>query len=77
MSIPVRAPQRAASPAARARDLLHRAGIEATVEAAGVGAEIAAVRADVGTLERIAALAPEIRTLGFRYVALDVTPAKE
>ena len=57
---------------ARATRLLREAGIEAKVTAAGQQNDIAAVQAPAGQLERIAAHAPAIRALGFRYVALEL-----
>ncbi len=55
--------------------LLRERGIEgARVRAAGHNAEIAAVEAPVAAAGALTALAPEIKALGFRYVALDLTP---
>ncbi len=53
------------------RALLEGAGMEGEVSTAGTGGEIAAVRGDVALREGLARLAPEIRSLGFRYVALE------
>lgn len=59
---------------ARARALLEREGMTAQVEVAGRQGEIAAVRGDPSLREGLARLAPEIRALGFRYVALELDP---
>lgn len=57
------------------RRLLDRYGVEGEVSVAGRDGEIAAVRGSPGLRSRLASLAPEIRSLGFRYVALE--PAEE
>lgn len=54
-----------------ARRLLGQAGIRGEVSAAGMDGEIAAVRCAPDQRVRLTALAPEIRSLGFRYVALE------
>ncbi|MEJ2186872.1 MAG: hypothetical protein P8Z36_13150 [Gemmatimonadota bacterium] len=55
------------------RRLLHTAGLSgATVEAAGHESEIAAVVAPASELARLRALAPAVKALGFRYVALEL-----
>lgn len=56
---------------AAARRLLEREGVPGEVRLAGLEDEIAAVRGGPGLRERLAVLAPEIRSLGFRYVALE------
>lgn len=53
------------------RSLLHSEGLDVDVTVAGMDGEIVAVRGDVALRERLAALAPTIRSIGFRYVALD------
>ncbi len=53
------------------RTLLAGAGMEGEVSVAGAGGEIVAVRGDPALREGLARLAPEIRSLGFRYVALE------
>ena len=53
------------------RALLRDAGVAGTVSVAGADGEIVAVRGDPVVRERLAELAPRIRELGFRYVALD------
>lgn len=63
----------AGAPVERAAALLREAGVEAEVRGAGREGEIAAVTASPGALERLREVAPEIRALGFRYVALDLT----
>lgn len=58
--------------AAAAERLLSEHGVRASrVDAAGHRGEIAAVSAPVRELERLRGLAPEIKALGFKYVALD------
>lgn len=57
-----------------ARRLLDRSGVAADVSAAGMKGEIAAVRGGPVLRQRLAELAPAIRSLGFRYVALDPDP---
>ena len=54
-----------------ARRMLEREGIEGTVSVAGIDGEIAAVQGPPHLRDRLAALAPDIRSLGFRYVALE------
>lgn len=56
---------------AAARLLLDREGLGAEVSAEGMDGEIAAVRCETSQRARLAILAPEIRSLGFRYVALE------
>jgi hypothetical protein len=58
--------------AARARALLAGAGIEAEVEVVGGDGEVAAIRARAEMLVRLTQLAPAVRALGFRYVALEL-----
>lgn len=53
------------------RALLERAGMEGEVSVAGRDGEIAAVSGGAELREALARLAPEIRSLGFRYVALE------
>lgn len=67
---------RAEDAAARERaeaavQLLAREGLRAEVTCAGLEGEIAAVCADPAIRSRLARLAPAIRSLGFRYVALE------
>lgn len=56
---------------ATARALLRAAGIEGGVDAVGLDGEIAAIRSGPEAREPLARLAPQIRSLGFRYVALE------
>jgi len=56
----------------RAEALLEREGIAASVTAAGLDGEIAAVRAGPEVLRELRRLAPRIRALGFRSVALEL-----
>lgn len=60
---------------AAARELLAGVGIDARVRALGVDGEIAAVKGDSSLREPLARLAPELRSLGFRYVALELEDA--
>ncbi len=56
--------------------LLRERGLPtARVRAAGREGEIAAIEAPAAHAPALAALAPELRALGFRYVALDLTAA--
>ncbi len=57
---------------AQARDLLEREGVEAAISAAGESGDILAVRVHVAERPRLARLAPGIRALGFRYVAIEL-----
>lgn len=56
----------------QAREILDRAGVDAPVRAAGFGGDIAAVTGPPALKEPLARLAPELRSLGFRYVALEL-----
>jgi hypothetical protein len=57
----------------QARRMLESAGVAgATVEAAGHESDIAAIVAPVTQLPRLQELAPALKALGFRYVALDL-----
>jgi hypothetical protein len=56
----------------RVRTLLAREGMQVEVSVAGAGSDIVAIRARPGARAALAALAPEIRALGFRYVTIDV-----
>jgi hypothetical protein len=51
--------------------------MEGEVSEAGTGGEIAAIRGDAALREGLARLAPEIRSLGFRYVALEPREANQ
>lgn len=55
-----------------ARRVLLREGIEGRVRAVGVEGEIAAVTGPSRLRARLARVAPELRAMGFRYVALDL-----
>lgn len=57
---------------AEARRVLGAAGIDAPVRAAGSDGDIAAVTGPWELREVLARLAPELRSLGFRYVALEL-----
>ena len=65
------APEGGAAGIAEVRRLLTDAGLRAPSTAAGKDEDIAAVRAAPSLRSRLAELAPRIRALGFRYVALD------
>lgn len=60
---------------ADARRALDAAGIDAPVRATGVDGEIAAVTGPSELREELARLAPRLRALGFRYVALELDAA--
>ncbi len=53
-------------------EVLARAGIRGTVAVAGHAADVAALTVPPEHLSRLAELAPEIKRLGFRYVAIDL-----
>lgn len=55
-----------------ARALLRRHGLSAPVAVAGTDGEIVTVTGPPGLREPLAALAPALRSLGFRYVALEI-----
>lgn len=57
---------------ARARALLEGEGLAAGVRSLGMEGEIAAVSAPLSALEALRAAAPALRSLGYRYVALDL-----
>jgi hypothetical protein len=54
------------------RALLARHGVVARVDAAGARGEILVVEAGPEVRPVLARLAPEVRSLGFRYLALDM-----
>lgn len=56
----------------RARSLLAGEGMGVALSAAGVNGEILAVHAGPECREALARLAPEIRSLGFQYVTIDL-----
>lgn len=53
------------------RRLLDEAGVSGDVDVAGRDGDIAAVRAAPEARERLTELAPAIRAMGFRYVAIE------
>ena len=62
---------------AEARRVLDAAGIHAPVRAVGVDGEIAAVTGSPGLRTPLARVAPELRAVGFRYVALELNHERE
>lgn len=66
-------PEEAGYRLAAARELLADAGVEAPVSTAGMDGEIIAVRGTPELRERLSELAPAIRALGYRYVALELS----
>ncbi len=52
--------------------ILAREGIEGSAAVAGFAGDVAAVTVAPEALARLAELAPEIKALGFRYVALEL-----
>ena len=56
----------------RAERILHAHGISAEVTIAGHEADVIAIQADISKLKELRALAPELKELGFRYVALEL-----
>lgn len=57
---------------ARARALLEAEGLPPRVRSLGMDGEIAAVSAPLSAMETLRAAAPGLRSLGYRYVALDL-----
>ncbi len=57
---------------AKVEAILAREGIAGTAAVAGFAGDVAAVTAAPEALDRLAELAPEIKALGFRYVALEL-----
>lgn len=53
-------------------EVLARAGIPGSVTVVGHAADVAALTVAPDHLPRLAELAPEIKRLGFRYVAIDL-----
>ncbi|MGK7313206.1 MAG: hypothetical protein ACN0LA_13285 [Candidatus Longimicrobiales bacterium M2_2A_002] len=66
-----------ASRVVEARRVLEAAGIHAPVRAVGIDAEIAAVTGSPELRGPLARVAPELRAVGFRYVALEVNHERE
>jgi hypothetical protein len=61
-----------------AERLIRGRGIEgAIVRAVGLDGEIAAIRAPSECIGRLKELAPEVKALGFRYVAFDLAAVDE
>lgn len=58
---------------ASARSLLAEEGIAAVVRSAGADGEIAAVQAPPSSMVALRALVPRLRSLGYRFVAIDLT----
>lgn len=54
------------------REILAREGIEGDVSVAGHAADVAALAVAPEHLARLAELAPEVKALGFRYVAIEL-----
>jgi len=57
--------------------ILAREGIPGSACVAGHAGDVAALSVPAETLARLAALAPEIKALGFRYVAVELAPGTE
>jgi NAD(P)-dependent dehydrogenase (short-subunit alcohol dehydrogenase family) len=57
---------------ARAERILDAHGIAAAVSIAGHEDDVIAIQADISKLKELRALAPELKGLGFRYVALEL-----
>lgn len=59
-----------------ARALLRAAGVAARgVRRAGAAGDVLAVDADAHELDRLRGLAPDLRGIGFRFVALEIISA--
>ncbi len=61
----------------RAERMLHERGIPAAVSIAGHEDDVIAIQADFSKLHQLRALAPELKQLGFRYVALELDTEEE
>jgi pyridinium-3,5-biscarboxylic acid mononucleotide sulfurtransferase len=69
--------QRAAVPAlAGAAETLRRAGLPAEISEAGQDADILVVRAPIHAAPRVAALAPQLKAAGYRYIAIEPRPRR-
>ena len=62
---------------ARARALLEAKGLPPRVRSIGMDGEIAAVSAPLSAMDALRAVAPGLRALGYRYVALDLADGTE
>ena len=56
----------------RAERMLNAHRVHGTVSLAGHEDDIIAVQAGISDLDQLRALAPELKALGFRYVALEL-----
>ena len=56
----------------RAERMLNEHGISAAVSVAGHEDDVIAIQTDISKLNELRALAPELKELGFRYVALEL-----
>lgn len=61
----------------RAAAVMAAEGLPWSVRSAGGEGEIAAVSAPVSSLEAVQAVAPRLRALGYRYVALELTSGEQ
>ncbi|MEX2280965.1 MAG: hypothetical protein WEE89_00590 [Gemmatimonadota bacterium] len=57
---------------ARAQRLLRENGVEADPTVAGHADDILSLRASFTELDRLREMAPELKSLGFRYVTLEL-----
>jgi hypothetical protein len=57
--------------------ILAREGIEGRIAVAGHARDVAAITAAPAQLARLTGVAPEIKALGFRYVALELPEETE
>ena len=62
--------------AGKAAAVLAAEGLSWPVRSAGMEGEIAAVAAPPSSLEAVRRVAPALRSLGYRYVALDLAGAE-
>jgi hypothetical protein len=56
----------------QARGMLTGEGLAAEVSVAGHAEDVLSVQAPIAQLRQLQALAPELKQLGFRYVALEL-----
>ena len=57
---------------ARALEILEEEGLRARVRSVGTDGEIAAIGASLEEFEALQRIAPRLRSLGYRYVAVDL-----
>jgi hypothetical protein len=56
----------------QAQSILARHGLSTSVSVAGHADDVIAIQAPIAQLKELQSLAPELKELGFRYVALEL-----